>query len=69
MIIILYHLKRLIRKDNKIYIEHFVIIDAIDGSETYYEELNIKNCWKYLSLMIGYLIKYLKEYLIKEWIK
>lgn len=55
------HLKRLVRKENKIYIEHYIIVDAIDGSNTYYEELNAKNCIKYLPQIINYLIKCVDE--------
>ena len=42
------HLKRLIKKNHFWYIKHSKIVDAIDGINTYYEELTIKNCWKYL---------------------
>jgi len=51
------HLKTIIKKDNKIFIEHFVIIDAIDGSDTYYEELTIKNCIKYFPEIIHFIIR------------
>jgi len=49
------HLKTIIKKNNKIYIEHYVIVDAIDGSNTYYEELTIKNCIKYFPEIISFL--------------
>lgn len=49
------HLKTIIKKDNKIFIEHYVIVDAIDGSNTYYEELTIKNCIKYFPEIISFL--------------
>jgi len=49
------HLKKLIKKDNKFFIEHYVIIDAIDGSNTYYEELNLRNFWKYLFEIVCYI--------------
>ena len=51
------HLKTIIKKDNKIFIRHFVIVDAIDGSDTYYEELTIKNCIKYFPEIISFLKK------------
>lgn len=49
------HLKKVIKKDDNFFIEHYVIVDAIDGSDTYYEELNIRNCWKYLPEIVGYI--------------
>ena len=49
------HLKIVIKKDNKFFIQHFVIIDGLDGSETYCEKLTIKNCWKYLTEILSYL--------------
>lgn len=51
------YLKKVIKKENKFFIEHHVIFDAIDGSNTYYEKLNIKNCIKYLPQIIHYLQK------------
>jgi len=51
------HLKRVVRRDGKLFIKHFVIIDAIDGSKTYYEELKgIKKIlvWLYSGL-VGWL--------------
>ena len=51
------HLKKLIKKNHFWYIEHYVIADAIDGSDTYYEELNIKNFWKYIPEIIRQLLQ------------
>jgi len=28
------HLKKVIKKENKFFIEHYIIVDAIDGSTT-----------------------------------
>lgn len=49
------HLKKVIKKDNKFFIEHFETVDAIDGSDTYYEKLTIWNCWKYLFQIVSYI--------------
>ncbi len=49
------HLRKIIKKENKFFIEHYVIIDAIDGSTTTYERLTVKNCIKYLPQIIRYL--------------
>ena len=51
------HLKTIIKKGNKIFIEHYEIVDATDGSNTYYEELTIKNCIKYFPEIISFLKK------------
>ena len=50
------HLKKITKKGNKFFIEHYVIIDAIDGSNEYCEKLTIWNCWRYLREIIHYLI-------------
>jgi len=50
------HLKQIVKKNHFWYIEHFVIVDAIDGSDEYYEELTIKNFWKYLPEIVKYLL-------------
>lgn len=49
------HLKKVIKKENKFFIEHYIIVDAIDNSNEYCEELNIKNCWRYLREIIFYI--------------
>ena len=49
------HLKRVVKKGNKFFVSHFVIVDAIDGSYEYLEKLNIKNCWRYLHEIMGYI--------------
>jgi len=49
------HLKKIIKKDNKLFIQHFVDISGLGGSETYCEKLTIKNCWKYLNEILSYL--------------
>jgi len=49
------HLKKLIKEDNNFFIEHYVIVDAIDGSNTYYEKLTIKNLWRYLPQIVSYI--------------
>ena len=49
------HQKHLVNKNNELFVEHYVIKDAIDGSETYYEKLNIKNCWKYFPEIAAYI--------------
>jgi len=46
------HLKKLVKKNHFWYIKHSKIVDAIDGIDTYYEELTIKNCLKYLPEII-----------------
>lgn len=51
------HLKKLVKKNHFWYIKHFMIIDAIDGVDTYYEELTIKNFWKYIPEIIRQLLK------------
>jgi len=51
------HLKKLIKKEGKYFIEHYVIVDAIDGTTICYEILTIKNCWKYIPEIIYYLIR------------
>ena len=51
------HLKKLVKKNHFWYIEHYVIIDAIDGSDKYLEELTIKNCWKYIPEIIRQLLR------------
>ena len=55
------HLKKIIEKDNKFFIEHFEIVDAIDGSNTRYEELHVGNYMKYFPQIIHYLLECSKE--------
>lgn len=52
------HIKKVVKKDNKYFIEHYVIIDAIDSANTYYERLTIKNCIKYFHEIFCYLAWY-----------
>ena len=51
------HLKKLVKKNHFWYIEHYVIVDAIDGSDKYLEELTIKNCWRYIPEITRQLLK------------
>jgi len=51
------HLKKVIKKENKFFIEHYIIVDAIDGSTTTYEELHVGNYIKYLPQIIRYLLE------------
>ena len=60
------HLKKVIKKGNKFFIEHFVIVDAIDGSDTYYERLTILNCWKYIHEIFCYIAWYGMDKKIKK---
>jgi len=52
------HIKKIVKKNNKLFVEHYVIVDAIDGDKTYYEKLTIKNCWKYFHEIFCYLVFY-----------
>lgn len=54
------HLKKVVKIGNKFFIRHFVIIDAIDGSEIYYEELKgikkgdvMSDFWRGVLYVIG----------------
>jgi hypothetical protein len=49
------HLKKVVKKEGKFFIENYVIVDAIDGSDTYYEGLNWMNCWKFFPEILVYL--------------
>jgi hypothetical protein len=49
------HLKKVVKKEGKFFIEHYIIVDAVDGSDTYYEGLNWMNCWKFFPEILGYL--------------
>ncbi len=51
------HIKRLTIKDGRWFIEHFKIINAIDGSEVYYTPL------KSFFEIIKYLPKIIKHYI------
>jgi len=42
------HLKKIVKRGNKFFIENYVIRDAIDPSETYYEKLNIITYIKFI---------------------
>jgi len=55
------HLKKLITKEGKFFIRHYEIADAIDGSNTRYEELTIRNCRKYFPEIMRYLLEHSKE--------
>ena len=55
------HLKKVVKKGNKHFIEHYIIVDAIDGATTTYEELHIGNYLKYLPQIIRYLLEYIKN--------
>ena len=60
------HLKRLMEKEGKFYIRHYVSVDAIDSPDIYYEELNKGNCRKYFPEIIDYLYEQLK---FIDWLK
>jgi len=51
------HLKKVIKKENKFFIEHYIIVDAINGSTTTYEELYVGNYMKYFPQIICYLLE------------
>lgn len=55
------HLKKVVEKEGKFFIEHYVIVDAIDGSDTYYEKLTVKNCIKYFPQIIYYLQRWVSS--------
>jgi len=59
------HLKKVVRRKGKFFTEHYIIVDAIDGSTTTYEELHVKNYVKYLPQIIRYLLEHTKGGRIK----
>ena len=52
------HLKKVVKREGGLFIEHFVIVDAIDGADTYYEKLTLSNCWKYFHEIFCYIVWY-----------
>ena len=52
------HTKKIKKIKGKYFIEHFVIVDAIDGADEYLERLTILNFWKYIHEIFCYIVFY-----------